>query len=569
MNRPKSLVAGAILLLFLPVICHAQTTLRAGVASMITPVSAVRYYQQVVEYLGQKLDMQAEMVHRTTYDEIDIMLEEERVDVAFICSSPYVLDHEKFGVELLVAPVVDGKSSYQSKIIVHKDSPVDSLDELEGKSFVFVDPKSNTGRLYPTYLLTKNQTTPETFFSSYMYSYSHNKSVELVAKMKADGAAVDSIVYNYMLATDSPYTAETKVINTSQPFGMPPVVVPPNLPTLLKSALREIFLNMHNDPEGKVILEGMKIEKFIVVPDSNYDAIRAMRSFIANSRSHPDHESSAQKIQPPKGEKIYHFGILPRDNPRVSYERYQPLIDYLAQETGERFELKLERDYKSVVNSLGAGKTSFALLGPLSYLDASQRFGATPIAKSLTADKRPSYKGVIVTSATAEITELSQLAGKKFAFGALWSTSGNLMPRFLLAWSDIHLSQLNDYKHFNYHEAVARKVISGEFDAGAVRESVAKAYLEYGLKELSASGPMPTGPVVITPKTPYALVKKVQDALLSMNSSISGKSILKKLDYDVQGGFIPASDTDYVEIRNMINKVSQTCGKGCHPERIF
>ncbi len=73
---------------------------------MITPVSAVKYYQQVVDYLGNKLEMTAEMVHRTTYDEIDVMLEKYEVDVAFICSFPYVLDNAKFGAELLVAPMV-------------------------------------------------------------------------------------------------------------------------------------------------------------------------------------------------------------------------------------------------------------------------------------------------------------------------------------------------------------------------------------------------------------------------------------------------------------------------------
>ncbi|MFN2352892.1 MAG: phosphate/phosphite/phosphonate ABC transporter substrate-binding protein [Desulfopila sp.] len=557
------------LLLFLPSICHGQTTLRAGVASMITPVSAVRYYQQVVKYLGQKMGMQAEMVHRTTYDEIDIMLEEEAVDVAFICSSPYVLNNEKFGAELLVAPLVNGKTTYQSNIIVHKDSAVESFEEMEGKSFVFVDPKSNTGRLYPTYLLAKKHTTPQAFFSNYMYSYSHNKSVEIVAKNKVDGAAVDSIVYNYMVATNSPYAAQTKVIKRSQHFGIPPVVVSPNLPTLLKSALRQIFLNMHNDSKGRTILDGMKIEKFVEVPDSNYDSIRAMRSFNANYRTTPDQRHSAQKTQPERVEKIYHFGILPRDNPRISYERYQPLIDYLTVETGEQFELKLERDYKSVVNSLGTGKSSFALLGPLTYLDASQRFDAIPIAKSLTAQKRATSKGVIVTSAQAEISKLSDLTGKRFAFGSLWSTSGNLMPRYMLAWSGIHLNQLSDYDHFNYHETVSRKVISGEFDAGAVRESVADTYLEYGLKKLSTSRPIPTGPVVVTPETPHSMVRRVQNALLSMHSSTHGRETLKKLDYDMQGGFIGASDTDYMEIRNMINKVFQACGKGCHPKRVF
>ena len=140
-----------ILLLLLAVGSPAASAegIRAGVASMITPVSTVRYYQQVVDYLGAKLDMPAEMIHRTTYDEIDVMLEADQLDVAFICSSPYVLDHEKFGVELLVAPQINSSVFYTSYIIVHKDSPLHSLEQLRGKAFAFVDPKSNTGRLYP------------------------------------------------------------------------------------------------------------------------------------------------------------------------------------------------------------------------------------------------------------------------------------------------------------------------------------------------------------------------------------------------------------------------------------
>ncbi len=547
----------------------SPSSIRAGVASMITPVSAVKYYQQVVEYLGQKIGVPAEMVHRTTYDEIDIMLEEGLVDVAFICSSPYVMDNDKFGVELLVAPLVDDKPFYQSKIIVHRDSPIKTVDELHGKTFAFVDPKSNSGRLYPAYLLAKRHETPGSFFSSYLYSYSHNKSVEIVAKKRADGAAVDSIVYNFMLATNSPYALETKVIHSSQQFGIPPVVVPPDLPPLFKSALRQVFLSMHNDPDGKRILDGMRIQKFVEVPDSNYDSIRAMRSFITNNKKLLNKLNNQTRKDVDDKSNIVYFGILPRDNPRISYERYQPLVDYLTSQTGERFELQLERNYKNVVNSLGQGRTSFALLGPLTYLDAFMRFDAAPIAKSTTARGENFFRSVIVTDMDGSIKELSQLVDKKFAFAALWSTSGNLLPRYMLAWSGIHLDNLSEYKNFYYHDTVAKKIISKEFQAGAIRLSIAEQYLKYGLKIIATSAPIPTGPVVVSPKTPYHLMQKVQKALLNMTNTYEGREVLKKLDHDLQGGFVAASDADYTEIRQMINDVPQTCGKSCHPQRAF
>ena len=547
----------------------AEETLRAGVASMITPVSTVKYYQQVVEYLGQKLGMPAEMIHRTTYDEIDVLLEEGRLDLAFICSSPYVLDKKKFGAELLVAPQVNNTAYYHSYIIVHKDSTIETFENLRGKSFVFVDPKSNSGRLYPAFLLAKRHETPESFFSSFLYSYSHNKSVEIVAKNRAEGAAVDSIVYDYMAATDSPYAAQTKIIHRSPLFGIPPVVVPPSVDPKRKRALREIFLKMHEDPLGKDILAAMRIERFIEVPDTHYDSIRAMNTFIDNSQPAPEAEGGQAAIRGRRDDGTVYFGVLPRDNPVAIYGQYQPLVDYLSRSTGQKFELRLEKSYRDVVDSLGEGKILFALLGPLTYLDAYKRFDAPPLARSKTARGETFFRSVIVSDIDGGISELSQLVDKKFAFGALWSTSGNLIPRYMLAWSGIHLQDLSEYRNYGYNDTVAKKILGGEFDAGAVSLSTALRYQPHGLKIIATSDPIPTGPVVVSPKAPYALAHKVQQALLALSESVEGRKVLAKLDHDLQGGFVAASDADYAGIRKMINDVPLTCGKACHPKISF
>ncbi len=161
------------------------------------------------------------------------------------------------------------------------------------------------------------------------------------------------------------------------------------------------------------------------------------------------------------------------------------------------------------------------------------------------------------------------MVDKKFAFAALWSTSGNLLPRYMLAWSGIHLDNLADYSHFNYHDSVAKKVISKEFDAGAIRSSTAKQYLQYGLKIIATSDPIPTGPIVVSPKTPDKIMQKVQKELLKMSKTPDGRDVLKKLDPDLQGGFVATSDGDYSEIRQMINNVPLTCGIDCHPKRVF
>jgi len=561
-----------LLTLMLPATAHntaAQTELRAGVASMITPVSTVRYYQQIIDYLGDKLGMDAEMIHRTTYDEIDVMLEQDQVDVAFICSMSYVLNHQKFGGELLVVPQVDGKTVYHSTLIVHRDSELETLDGLADKRFVFVDPKSNSGRLYPVYLLAKRDATPESFFSSFLYSYSHNKSVEMVAKKRVDGASVDSIVYDFMAATGSPYAEQTKVIHRSPPFGIPPIVVPPATPPPLKEALRSIFLEMHRDEQGRRILEQMRIERFVTIPDSSYDSIRAMLAFIRNSRDRPPEQDAASAPTALRNGDTILFGVLPRDNPIIAYERYQPLVDYLSSTTGLKAELHLEKGYEEVVDRLGDGIISFALLGPLTYLDAHKRFATAPIARSRTGRGETFFRSVIVTGPDGSIEEIADLVDKRFAFAALWSTSGNLIPRYMLAWAGIHLEQLGNYRHYNYHDTVAKKVISSEFDGGAIRLSTAQRYLPYGLKVIATSDPIPTGPVVASSHAPYHVVRSVQQALLSMKDSPAGRAVLEKLDPDLQGGFVAASDADYAEIRSLFNEIPNSCGRGCHPDISF
>ncbi len=533
-------------------------SVRIGVVSMITPVDTVKYYQEIIDYIANRMDVPVEMVYRKTYDEMDRMLETGEVDAAFICSAPYVQDKRKFGAELLVAPQVNGSVFYKSFIIVHKESSVTSFDELKGKSFAFTDPKSNSGRLYPAYRLAKEGYKPEDFFDKYIYSYSHNKSIELVAKKAVDGAAVENLIYYYMKNKGSPYPDQVKIIEQSPDFGIPPMVNTPGLSTFIKEKIREIMVNMHLNPDGEKILSDMQIEKFTEGSDSYYDSVREMESFVSLFYT-PEVSGSDEK-------KTVYFGVIPKDNPRIAYEKYQLMIDYLSENTPYTFELILKKTYDDTVRALGNGEIDIAFLGPLTYLHARSEYKAVSILRSITEKGSPSYRSVIVTKSNNSITHLSDLKNKDFAFASMKSTSGNLIPRFLLAEHGIHLRELKSYNNFNYHDSVVKWVLKGVYDAGAVRESVAEKYLPLGLKILSISGPIPTGPVVIGPRTPYAIVEEIKSTLLNLNKSEGGKEILAKTDPEMRGGFIETSDLDYEHIRQMLNDIPNSCGMRCHPK---
>lgn len=253
-----------------------------AVAPVISPRETFgSHYGDLLQYISDILEMPAELVQGKTYTEINDLVRSGDVTLAFVCTNPYLQGQEDFGMELLVASEVEGQTYYYSYLIVQHDSDVDSLDDLRGRLFAFSDPLSNSGRLVPVYQLAMKGETPETFFDRYIFTYAHDNSIKAVSEGLVDGAAVDSLVYDYWVATGSEYAARTKVIERWGPYGINPVVVHPDLNADVKDRLRQLLLTMHEDPRGSRILSNLQIDRFVIPDGSIYDSVRAMRAYMS------------------------------------------------------------------------------------------------------------------------------------------------------------------------------------------------------------------------------------------------------------------------------------------------
>ncbi len=265
----------------LPAIAPAQVRpLRIAVAAIISPQGTAESYSDLAAYLSEKVGRPIELIQRRTYAEVNELVAQNQVDVAFVCTSAYVDGHDRFGMELLVAPEIDGQRVYYSELIVPRASPAQSMADLQGKVFAFTDPISFSGRVYPTYLVQQLGQTPEHFFRRSFYTYSHDRAIEAVAAGVADGAAVDSLVLDYALKRNPSLSRRIRVIHRSPPFGIPPVVIPPELPPRQAADLRDIFLAMDHDPEGRAVLSELGIDRFVVVQDEDYTDVRQLTQMV-------------------------------------------------------------------------------------------------------------------------------------------------------------------------------------------------------------------------------------------------------------------------------------------------
>ncbi len=257
-----------------------KTPLRVAVAAVISPKATFDTYSPLLDYLAIKLDRPVELLQRPTYAEINELLRTGQADIAFVCGGAFVEGERENYMELLVVPRIQGRTTYQALIIVPVSSEVQNFDDLRGKRFAFTDPLSNSGRLYVQYRLANIGETPSSFFGDTIFTYSHDNSIRAVAEGIVDGASVDSLVYNALIQAEPDLKDKLRIVEQSPFFGIPPVVVHPQLNKELKESLRVALLEMHHDERGKKALQVLRVEEFVPPYSTGYDSIREMAAAV-------------------------------------------------------------------------------------------------------------------------------------------------------------------------------------------------------------------------------------------------------------------------------------------------
>jgi len=267
-----------------PMIVSAEP-LRIVAVSTLGLRETFEYYSPFQSYVERKLGTPVELVLRESIKDLESLLDQERTTLAIVCPGTYVRNSKTSGLELLAAPQIKGQPSYQSYIIVRSDSAFKELADLRGKRFGFTVPKSNSGEHAPSYSIARTfNKTPERFFGSILHAKNYEQAMFLLARKDVDGVSVDSITYAYSEKRKRVDSTGTRIIYTSPCYGSPPFIVKKGMDATLKESIKKVLLAMHNDPEGKAILEEMGFEKLVVPKQSVYNSVREVEKWAAKNR---------------------------------------------------------------------------------------------------------------------------------------------------------------------------------------------------------------------------------------------------------------------------------------------
>jgi phosphonate transport system substrate-binding protein len=244
-------------------------------------------YADVAARVGRALGMPAELIQGDGFE----LLRDGSVDVAFLCGLPYVrLCAERPGMLYpLAAPILNEARSqdrpvYFSDVIVHRDSPFRSFEDLRGRSWAYNDPDSFSGWLLVRYHLSQMGET-ESFFGRLTFSGWHQESIRRVLAGEIDASAIDSQVLGVERLRNPELAEELRVIATLGPSTVPLAVATAGVPDGLRDQLRDALCALGNDPASREVLASGLIRRFTPIADSAYDDIRRVTAALDQRRA--------------------------------------------------------------------------------------------------------------------------------------------------------------------------------------------------------------------------------------------------------------------------------------------
>ncbi len=238
------------------------------------------------------------------------------------------------------------------------------------------------------------------------------------------------------------------------------------------------------------------------------------------------------------------------------YKSFMPLADHLSRELNIPVKIHSETIYENHLQNLKNGTIDIAFMGPALYVLYTERYGRVPLLAGFETNGSKTFKGYIVVRKDSPITRLSELKGKKIAFGDSQSTMGFLVPCYLMMRAGVGLKNLGSYKFLDNHENVVLGVLSGSYDAGTIREDIYNRYAGEGLRALAVSESLPDHIFVARRGLSKEMINKITDILISLKDSPEGRTILGSIKRNLTA-LVPVRDNEYNRLRQIIKELKE------------
>ena len=298
--------AGATLMAVLPLAGLAQDLkeINFGIISTESSQNLKSDWQPVLDDMAKKLGMKVNGFFASDYAGIIEGMRFNKVQVAWFGNKSAMEAVDRASGEVFAQMLnADGTLGYYSHLIVHKDSPIKSLDDMlkQGKNLSFGngDPNSTSGFLVPGYyVFSQNNIDPKTFFKV-SRGANHETNALAVANKQVDVATNNSENLDKIKDKLPGKFNDIRVIWTSPLIPSDPLVIRKDMAEPLKGKIKEFFYNYGkgSQQEKDNLYKLSKLSSFKVSTNSQLIPIRQLELFKDRNKIDADASLAAADKQ--------------------------------------------------------------------------------------------------------------------------------------------------------------------------------------------------------------------------------------------------------------------------------
>lgn len=298
--------AGATLMAALPMSGLAQDLkeINFGIISTESSQNLKSDWQPVLDDMAKKLGMKVNGFFASDYAGIIEGMRFNKVQVAWFGNKSAMEAVDRASGEVFAQMInADGTLGYYSHLIVHKDSPIKSLDDMlkQGKNLSFGngDPNSTSGFLVPGYyVFSQNNIDPKTFFKV-SRGANHESNALAVANKQVDVATNNSENLDKIKDKLPGKFNDIRVIWTSPLIPSDPLVIRKDLSEPLKGKIKEFFYSYGkgSQQEKDNLYKLSKLSSFKLSTNSQLIPIRQLELFKDRNKIDADASLAAADKQ--------------------------------------------------------------------------------------------------------------------------------------------------------------------------------------------------------------------------------------------------------------------------------
>jgi len=318
MNAILKSVAAASLACLMSSVALAQEVINFGIISTESQQNLKTSWEPLLKDMAAKTGLEVKPFFASDYAGIIEGMRFGKVQMAWYGNKSAMEAVDRADGEVFVQSVpVAGEPGYWSVVIVPKDSPIQTIDDVlkcdQSLNFGLGDPNSTSGYLVPmTFVFSAKGIDPKTCFKN-VTNANHETNAMAVANKQVDAAANNT--ENMALIKQNQPAAFEKIREVWRSPLIPsdPIVWRKDLPEADKAKIKEFFLTYGTDQSTgdvaaeKEILKGLKWAPFRESSDRQLLPIRVMELTKSIAQLEADTtiaaEEKAKKLEELQAEK--------------------------------------------------------------------------------------------------------------------------------------------------------------------------------------------------------------------------------------------------------------------------